>query len=95
MLVQKCAIRRETLPILPCDVCDCEWYVKTTMYNNCFWVLATYLDVQSGFKFSFDEIAQLEGLTVEEVQQIYERGIDKLRQAPDRIVKLANDSNVS
>jgi hypothetical protein len=90
--VQKCVLRRSTLPILPCDCNLCDWYIWSSGYNRCFWVLIQYLEVNPGLKFSFEEIAHLEGIPIEEVTRIYESAISKLRQESPGIVR-SMDSN--
>lgn len=95
MLVQKCVLRRETLPILPCDCSECEWYVDDPSYNNCFWALAHLLDSQPGIRFSFEEIAKMEGITLEEVMKAYESAINKLRKDSRKIMKNDTFDNIS
>jgi hypothetical protein len=92
MFIQKCALRRKSLPILPCDCNDCEWYIVDQSYNNCFWVLAHYLETCPGTKLSFEEIADLEGVSHEEIMKAYERAITKLRKESSKIKK---DDNIS
>lgn len=88
MFVRKCALRRETLPILPCDCNLCDWYVSSSAYNRCFWVLAQFLDVNQGARLSFEEIAQLEGVSVEEAAQLFEVALRKLRNSSDSVKEL-------
>lgn len=95
MFVQKCALRRETLPILPCDCTVCEWYIRDSSYNNCFWALAHAFEIQPGTKFSFEEIALLEGVTLNEVINAYESAINKLRKESRTIMKSDNFDNIS
>lgn len=95
MFVQKCVLRRETLPILPCDCSACEWYIHAATYNNCFWVLAYIFENQPGTKLTFEEIASLEGVTLNEVITAYENGISKLRKESRKIMKSDNFDNIS
>jgi len=88
MFVQRCVLRRETLPILPCDSTVCEWYIHDSSYNNCFWALAYVFETQPGTKFSFEEIAILEGVTLNEVIVAYESAINKLRKESRNIRKV-------
>jgi len=91
----KCAIRREALPILPCDCKDCEWFIIESIYNNCFWVFAHYLDTRPGTKLTFKEIAELEGVTRDEVVKSFENAIAKLRAKSSNTMKSDNFDNIS
>jgi len=95
MFVEKCVLRRETLPILPCDCVVCEWYVHDSSYNNCFWALAHVFEAQPGPKLSFEEIASLEGVTINEVMTAYESAINKLRKESRTVMKSDNFDNIS
>ena len=95
MFVQKCVLRRETLPVLPCDCLDCEWYIHDSSYNNCFWTLAHVFETQPGNKLSFEEIASLEGVTLPEIIIAYESAINKLRKESRNIMKSDNFDNTS
>lgn len=95
MFLQKCVLRRETLPILPCDCADCEWYIYDSSFNNCFWALAHVFNTEPGTKFSFEEIALLEGVTLNEVIIAYETAINKLRKESRTAVKSNNFDNIS
>jgi hypothetical protein len=95
MFIQKCVLRRESIPILPCDCNECEWYISDSNYNHCFWVLAHYLDIQPGTKLSFEEIALLEGISQEEATKIFETALGKLRKESLRLTKVDIFDNVS
>jgi len=95
MLVQKCVLRRETLPILPCDCSECEWYIDSSAYNNCFWALAHLLDADPGIQFSFQEIASMEQIPLEEVTKVFESAIDKLRKDSRKIMKNDDFDNIT
>ena len=95
MFVQKCALRRETLPILPCDCLACEWYIHDSTYNNCFWALAHIFETHPGTKLSFQEIASLEGVSINEIIIAYENAISKLRKESRNIMKSDNFDNIS
>ena len=86
MIQMSCILKRLNLPALPCQECSCPWYVNGVDYNNCFWVLS---HVMSDFPYGLDndEIAQLEGITEEEVEEIIETALSKLRQEMKREVK--------
>jgi len=79
MFVQKCVLRRMTLPLLPCDCDLCDWYIHNSGYNRCFWVLAQHLDLTGGVKLTFEEIAEYEGISIEDVQKTYDAALLKLR----------------
>ena len=95
MFIQKCVLRRESLPILPCNCINCEWYIHDSSYNNCFWVLAHLLYTQPGTKLLFEEIARLEGVTLEDIMATYETAISKLRRESRNIMKSDNFDNIS
>ncbi len=80
MLIEKCAKRRETLPVLPCDCEQCVWYIRDTNYNDCFWVLLEVFNLQPGFRLSFEEIAVLENIPLKEVLTIFETALKKIRE---------------
>lgn len=73
-----CPNKEKMLPCFPCSCKKCAWFVRETAYNNCFWVL---MHVFSKWQFSleFEEIARLEGLSVEEVEEIYNNAVIKLK----------------
>lgn len=78
MIQDSCLLRKLTLPLLPCDENDCEWFVNEAHYNNCFWVLAEIFDdVPNGL--SLAEIAKLEGISIEEVKLLLEQAVLKYR----------------
>ena len=80
MFIAKCPLRKEHLPAMPCDCIDCDWYIRDSTYNNCFWILAYYLDIQPGLSLSFDEIARLEQLSLDEVIYIFNTALTKLQK---------------
>ena len=95
MFLQKCVLRRETLPILPCDCLVCEWYIYDSSYNNCFWVLAHVFETDPGIRFSLEEIALLEGVTLTEIITAYENAMNKLRKESLTKLKSDNFDNIS
>ena len=95
MLVQKCVLRRMTLPLLPCDCDLCDWFIHNSGYNRCFWVLAEQLDSSGSFKLTFEEIAEYEGISVMEVIKIYESAMLKLRQGSGEFTKIEESPDVS
>ena len=87
IFIQKCALRKTCLPAIPCECTDCEWYVNDDSYNNCFWLLAYFLYENPGYRFTDKEISQLEGISVEEVEEIIEGALCKLRQRAKDFIK--------
>lgn len=87
MLIHKCVLRRENLPVLPCDCDLCDWYIHSSTYNCCFWVLAQFLDINPGTKLTFEEIATIENIPQDQVIAIYESALNKLRQGSKQIEK--------
>lgn len=77
--IERCILRRENMPILPCDQCKCDWYIRENCYNNCFWVLANVMKKEP-VEMGFEEIADLEGITVGEVKEIYESAVVNYRK---------------
>jgi hypothetical protein len=75
----RCPLRREELPLLPCDCSQCSWAIKDTFYKNCFWVLAEQL-LDNPQQLSIEDIAKLEGITPDEVNTIIEKAIHKMRK---------------
>lgn len=88
MLLQKCALRRMSLPLLPCDCDLCDWYIRHSGYNCCFWVLAYCLEEQPGVRFTLEQISEIEGISVEDATKLYESALFKLRQGPDSVAVL-------
>jgi hypothetical protein len=80
MLIEKCAKRRTSLPILPCDSAQCVWYIRDIDYNDCFWVLCEILNSQPGLRFSFEEIAAMENMPVKEVLNLFDSALKKIRE---------------
>ena len=77
--IERYILRRTYVPIIPCDQCKCDWYIREGCYNNCFWVLANVLK-ESPVEMGFEEIADLEGITVDEVKKIYEEAVINFRK---------------
>ena len=78
MFANKCLLRRTYLPLIPCDQKKCEWYIYEEHCNNCFWVISEILEeIPHGF--SAKEIAKFEGITEEEVEEITQTALKKLR----------------
>jgi hypothetical protein len=73
-------MRRDSKPVIKCDCQNCDWYVHDSNHKNCFWVLSE--DLQDN-PMSVEEIAQIEGISVEEVEKITNEALMKLRNNPD------------
>ena len=78
----KCVKRFSELPKLACDCSECDWYVRDHANKNCFWVLCESLQDNP---LSDEEIARLEGISVEEVEKVTASAFQKLRNNPDAI----------
>lgn len=74
---KKCVLRHESLPILPCDCTECDWYIDREIYNNCFWLLAETLN--SHQYLSYEEISDIMGLSEESVEEIFNKALSKIR----------------
>lgn len=79
-LIERCAKRRTTLPILPCDCSHCVWYIRDISYNDCFWVLSEILSSRPGMRFTFEEIATMENTSVKEVLNLFDSALKKIRE---------------
>lgn len=79
-----CPLKRINLPLLPCHEKRCDWYIHSKDYNCCFWVIAHVLN-KYGYGLSLEEIAKLENITEEEVSDIIETALVKLRNEFNRI----------
>ena len=86
MIQDSCLLRKTTLPLLPCDENKCEWFINEDNYNNCFWILAEiFEEVPKGL--SLEEIAKLEGISIEEVKLLLEQAVLKYRANIRRYLK--------
>jgi hypothetical protein len=86
MLSNYCLLRRLDLPLVPCDECNCDWFVREESYNNCFWILANiFEEMPRGL--SIDEIAKLEGISAEEVEMCLETAVKKYRASVGKLIK--------
>lgn len=88
-LLERCPLRKSTLPRLPCDCTSCSWYVNKLDKNNCFWCLADDFDMTG--EMTVEEIAQIENISVEEVEKIIAGALSKLRNTWGRILQVARD----
>jgi hypothetical protein len=91
-LIERCAKRRTTLPVLPCDCCQCVWYIRDINYNDCFWVLSEILNFRPGLRFSFEEIATMENVSVKDIVTLFDSALKKLReQAAEELSDVAEE----
>lgn len=74
-----CVLKRSDFPLLPCDEKACSWYINEGHCNNCFWILSHVMEKEP-VEFELEEIARMEGITVEEVSEIIEGAFTKLRR---------------
>lgn len=86
MLKDRCPLRKTELPAVPCDAKKCDWYIHGTEYSNCFWVLANAL-TEFNVSLSIEEIATLENISEEEVQNIIETALLKCRKEMKNFIK--------
>jgi hypothetical protein len=86
MIQHKCPLRRLNIPLLPCNVINCDWFVRESDYNNCFWVLSNALSEYS-VELSVEEIAVLEGKTEEEIEKMIENALLKCRSNCRKLIK--------
>lgn len=91
-MASRCPNRLNHIPLMPCNLKECDWWLTDPDYNCCFWVLSNAMDTLKGNEFSVEEIAKLEGVTPEEVEYIIESSLTKIRleQRP-MIRKLVED----
>lgn len=77
-IAHRCVLRRDTLPALPCDCRKCDWFIHDVELKNCFWVLAHIIE-ESKQQMDFSDIAEIEGISVEEVKDTYSTAVKKWR----------------
>lgn len=81
--VDRCPLRNEVLPRVPCDCSKCEWNINETDYKNCSWVLfeyfATFPRESPHPGLSSEEITKLTGCSESEQQKIFDEALSKLR----------------
>jgi hypothetical protein len=73
-----CLLKKLVLPCFPCSCRECDWFVHENEFNNCFWVIMHLLS-KYHYTFSFEEIAKLEDISIEEVEEIYNTACIKLK----------------
>ena len=78
MIHDRCLLRKISLPLIPCDEPRCDWYIRDADCNNCFWVLSEVF-IKFPQELSIEDIAKLEGITVNEAQELLEGAIIKFR----------------
>jgi len=74
------------LPLIPCDEIICDWYIREDKYNNCFWVLAQAF-TKMPCSLSLDEIARLEGITLEQAKELVEHAMKQYRANVSKVIK--------
>lgn len=80
MIRGNCRLDKDDLPVLPCGCNDCVWYINDLDYNNCFWIVSSFMGNVDGWGgFSNAEIARMEGIPVEEIDGIFEAAIRSMR----------------
>lgn len=77
-IAHRCVLRRFTLPALPCDCHKCDWFIHDSELKNCFFVWA-HVIAESKQQMEFEDIAELEGIPVAEVEATYTAAIKKFR----------------
>lgn len=87
MFTAKCCLRRSTLPLLPCDCIQCEWHVSDSNFNNCFWFLAEFMHHNPGITMSFEQISKTVKLPLQEVINIFETALVKIRKESVKLVR--------
>ena len=86
MISKYCLLRRFSLPLVPCDECNCDWFIREECYNNCFWLLANiFEEMPRGL--SVEEIAQLEDISTDEVEVCLDGAIRKYRASIGKLIK--------
>lgn len=81
-----CVLKRKDFPLIPCDEGKCSWFIHENHCNNCFWILAHIMSKEN-VEFDIEEIAKMEGISVDEVNQIIEGAFFKLRRLLPQIKK--------
>lgn len=80
MIEGNCRLNKDDLPIMPCSCKDCVWFINDLDYNNCFWVVSSFMGNVDGWGgFSDEEISRLEGITLQEVNSIIEAAMRSIR----------------
>jgi hypothetical protein len=75
-----CAVGRAVLPVVPCNEKRCPWFVYNVEHCNCFFNVSEYMDDFPGCGgFELEEIAVMEGTTVQEIIKIIEDTEKKIR----------------
>jgi len=81
-----CVLKRAEFPLVPCDEKKCSWFINDNHCNNCFWILAHVMSKEQT-DFDIEEIARMEGISVEEVNEVIEGAFSKLRRLLPQIKK--------
>jgi hypothetical protein len=83
---EHCVLKKSVFPLLPCDEKKCSWYIHEGSCNNCFWILAHVMDKER-VDFDIEEVARMEGISVEEVNAVMEGAFEKLRRLMPQMKK--------
>jgi hypothetical protein len=87
MFISKCGLRRQSLPLLPCECGQCEWYIDDANFNNCFWLLAEFMHYNPGVNLTFEQISKVVNLPLQEVIRIFEIALIKMRKESVKLAK--------
>ena len=80
MICGNCRLGKTELPLLPCSCSDCPWFVDDLDYNCCFWIVTAFMGAIEGWSgFSNEEIAKMEGISINEVENIVQEAAKTLR----------------
>ena len=74
--ILKCARKKPQLPKIEYSMRECPWYINSTVYKNCFWVMAEEL-LDEGVQLDNSVIAVLEGVSEDSIERIYQDGLKK------------------
>ncbi len=78
-MICKTCPKSKNLPTIPCSDFHCEWNIPSYIFCNCFLMVLDTIDIFSVESFSEEEIAEILGMTVEEVNSVLENAIKKIR----------------
>lgn len=81
-----CVLKKDKLPLIPCDEKKCDWFINETCCNNCFWILSHIMEKER-MEFDVEEIARMEGISIDEVNALMESAYTKLRRILPQIKK--------
>jgi hypothetical protein len=80
MIGGNCRLGKTELPLLPCSCSDCPWFVDDIDYNFCFWIVSSFMGAVEGWGgYSNEEIARMEHIQPEEVEEIVQAAVQTIR----------------